>query len=173
MISKRLVDAFSEQINRELYSEYFYLAMAAWLDAEGFSGCANFFKVQVEEERFHAMKMYGFVNERGGRVDLKAIEKPQTEFDSVLEIFEKAYAHEQLVTKLINELMDVTIEEKDHAAKSFLNWFVDEQVEEEASMEDVVNKLKMIKGSPNALFMLDQAMGKRSVAPSGESEPQN
>ncbi len=165
MISKRLVDAFSEQINRELYSEYFYLAMAAWLDAEGFSGCANFFKVQVEEERFHAMKMYGFVNERGGRVDLKAIEKPQTEFDSVLEIFEKAYAHEQLVTKLINELMDVTIEEKDHAAKSFLNWFVDEQVEEEASMDAIVSKLKMIGGNGHGLLMIDNDLSTRVFNP--------
>ena len=165
MISKRLVDAFSEQINRELYSEYFYLAMAAWLDAEGFSGCANFFKVQVEEERFHAMKMYGFVNERGGRVDLKAIEKPQTEFDSVLEIFEKAYAHEQLVTKLINELMDVTIEEKDHAAKSFLNWFIDEQVEEEAAMDTILNKLKLINGDGMGLLMLDKDLSVRTFTP--------
>ena len=129
MISKKLVDAFNEQINKELFSEYLYLSMAAWFEAENLPGCANFFKVQVQEERFHAMKMYDYVNERGGRVLLKAIDQPEIEFKSALEIFEKAYGHEQLVTSLINNLMEVAIEEKDHATKSFLNWFIDEQVE--------------------------------------------
>ena len=165
MISKKLVDAFNEQINKELYSEYFYLAMAAWLDAENLPGCANFFKIQVQEERFHAMKMYDFVNERGGKVVLKAIGKPETEFASALEIFEKAYEHEQLVTSLINSLMDVAIEEKDHAAKSFLNWFIDEQVEEEASMDAIVGKLKMVGGNGHGLLMIDNELGARVFNP--------
>jgi len=165
MISKKLVDAFNEQINKELFSEYFYLAMAAWLDSENLPGCANFFKVQVEEERFHAMKMYDFVNERGGKVILKAIDKPETEYTSVLDIFEKAYKHEQLVTSLIYNLMDVAIEEKDHAAKSFLNWFIDEQVEEEASMDTIVGKLRMIGGKGHGLLMIDIEFGQRVFNP--------
>jgi len=165
MIPKRLVDAFNEQINKELYSEYLYLAMAAWLDAENLPGCANFFKIQVQEERFHAMKMYDFVNERGGRVVLEAIEKPEIDFKSVLEIFEKAYEHEQLVTSLINNLMDIAIEEKDYAAKSFLNWFIDEQVEEEASMDSIVGKLKMIGGKGHGMLMIDNELSTRVFNP--------
>lgn len=161
MISKKLVDAFNEQINKELFSEYFYLAMAAWLEAENLPGCANFFKIQVQEERFHAMKMYDYVNERGGRVILKAIDQPEIEFKSALEIFEKAYEHEQLVTSLINNLMEVAIEEKDHATKSFLNWFIDEQVEEEASMDAIVGKLKMIGGNGHGMLMVDNDLGQR------------
>ena len=125
MISQKLQDAFNEQINKELYSEYLYFSMAAWLDAENLPGFANFFKIQVQEERFHTMKMYDFLNERGGKVYLKEIDKPQVDFASVLEIFEIAYKHEQFVSKLINELMDLAIEEKDHATKSFLNWFIE------------------------------------------------
>jgi len=165
MISKRLVDAFNEQINKELYSEYYYLTMAAWLDSENLPGCANFFKVQVEEERFHAMKMYDFVNERGGKIIMGAIKCPPVEFDSVLDVFEKAYEHEQLVTKLIYGLMDVAIEEKDHAAKSFLNWFIDEQVEEEASMDTIVGKLRMIGGNGHGLLMIDNDLSTRVFTP--------
>ncbi len=161
MISQKLQDAFNEQINKELYSEYFYLAMASWLEAENLPGFANFFKVQVQEERFHAMKMYHFVNERGGRVILDAIKKPKTSFESALEIMELAYKHEQFVSKSINDLMDVAISENDHAAKSFLNWFVDEQVEEEASMDALVGKLKMIGGQGHGMLMVDNELASR------------
>lgn len=165
MISQKLQDAFNEQINKELYSEYLYFSMAAWLDAENLPGCANFFKIQVQEERFHAMKMYDFVNERGGRVILKAIDKPEIEFESAQEIFEKAYEHERLVTNLINNLMDLAIEEKDHSAKSFLNWFVDEQIEEEASMDAIIGKLKMVGGNGHGLLMIDNELGTRVFNP--------
>ncbi len=165
MISKKLVEAFNEQINKEIFSEYFYLAMAAWFDAENLPGFANFFKVQVAEERFHAMKMYDYVNERGGRVLLKAIDQPEIEFESPLAIMEKAYEHEQLVTSLINNLMDVAIEEKDHATRSFLNWFIDEQVEEEASMDAIVVKLKMIGGNGHGMLMVDNDLGARVFNP--------
>ena len=139
--------------------------MAAWFDAENLPGCANFFKIQVQEERFHAMKMYDFLNERGGRVKLKAIEKPEVDFASALEIFEIAYKHEQFVSKLINELMDLAIEEKDHATKSFLNWFIDEQVEEEASMDAIVGKLKMLGGNGHGMLMIDNELGSRVFTP--------
>lgn len=168
MISQKLQDAINYQINRELYSEYYYLSMASYFNSVGLSGFENFFLVQVEEERFHAMKMYSFLNERGARVVLQAIEAPKTEFKSPLEVFELAYDHEKLVSKLINELMDLAIEENDHAARNHLNWFVEEQVEEEASMDTIVNKLKLINGEGHGLLMLDNELAQRSFTPPAE-----
>ena len=165
MISKKLQDAFNEQINKELYSEYLYLSMAAYFDSVSLPGCANFMKVQIQEERFHAMKMYNFVNERGGRVELKEIKRPQVDFKSPLEVFEMSYKHEQYVSRSINELMDIAISENDHATKSFLNWFVDEQVEEEDSMDTIVNKLKLIGGQGHGLLMIDNELGTRVFNP--------
>jgi len=165
MISKKLEDAINYQINRELFSEYYYLSMASYFSSVGLSGFENFFLVQVEEERFHAMKMYKFLNEKGGKVTLQAIEEPTTVFKSPLEVFELAYTHEKLVSKLINELMDLAIQENDHAAKNHLNWFVDEQVEEEDSMDTIVNKLKLIDGEGYGLLMLDKDLGQRTFTP--------
>ncbi len=165
MISQTLQKAINHQINRELFSEYYYLSMASYFNSVGLSGFENFFLVQVEEERFHAMKMYRFLNERGGRVYLQEIEAPKTEFKSPLEIFTLALEHEQLVSKLINNLMDLAIKENDHAAVNHLNWFVDEQVEEEASMETILNKLKLIGGEGHGLLMLDNELGSRVFNP--------
>jgi len=165
MISQKLQDAFNYQINRELFSEYYYLSMASYFSSVGLSGFENFFLVQVEEERFHAMKMYKFLNEKGGKVTLQTIEQPKIEFKSPLEVFELAYDHEKLVSKLINDLMDLAIIENDHAAKNHLNWFVDEQVEEEDSMETIVNKLKLINGEGYGLLMLDNELSLRSFTP--------
>jgi ferritin len=165
MISQKLQDAFNYQINRELFSEYYYLSMASYFSSVGLSGFENFFLVQVEEERFHAMKMYKFLNEKGGKVTLQTIEQPKIEFKSPLEVFELAYDHEKLVSKLINDLMDLAIIENDHAAKNHLNWFVDEQVEEEDSMETIVNKLKLINGEGYGLLMLDNELALRSFTP--------
>jgi len=165
MISQKLQDAINYQINKELFSEYYYLSMASYFSSVGLDGFENFFLVQVEEERFHAMKMYHFLNERGSRVILSQIDTPKTEFKSPLEVFQLAYEHEQLVTKLINDLMDIAIAENDHAARSFLNWFVDEQVEEEASMETIVNKLKLIGGAGHGLLMMDQELAARTFTP--------
>lgn len=168
MISQKLEKAINEQINKELYSEYLYLSMAAYFAGKGLAGFENFFLIQVQEERFHAMKMYHFLNERGGRAIMKPIGGPDTEFDSPLDVFEKAYKHEQYVTSLINGLMDLAMKENDHAAKSFLNWFIDEQVEEEASMEGIVNKLTMIGGEGNGLLMLDKELAARTFTPAVE-----
>ena len=165
MISKKLQNAINKQINKELYSEYLYLSMAAYLESIGLEGFANFFKVQVQEERFHTMKFFDYVNERGGRVILEAIDCPQVEFKSPVEIFEIAYKHEQYVTKLINELMEVAIKENDHAARSFLNWYIDEQVEEEASMDKILNQLKMIDGKGQGMLMLDRELAQRIFTP--------
>ncbi len=165
MISKKLEEAINYQINRELYSEYYYLSMASYFNSVGLSGFENFFLIQVEEERFHAMKLYRFLNEKGGRVNLQAIEAPKTKFNSALEVFELAYDHEKLVSKLINDLMDLAIKENDHAAKNHLNWFVEEQVEEEASMETTLNKLKLIGGEGHGLLMLDNELAQRVFTP--------
>ncbi len=165
MISKNLEEAINNQINRELFSEYYYLSMASYFNSTGLSGFENFFLVQVEEERFHAMKMYRFLNERGGRVFLKEIEAPKTEFNSPLEVFELAYDHERLVSSLINSLMDLAIQENDHAAKRHFDWFVEEQVEEEASMETILNKLKLVKGEGHGLLMLDNELSLRVFTP--------
>ncbi|MGC9336720.1 MAG: ferritin [Candidatus Cloacimonadia bacterium] len=165
MISQKIEKAINEQINKELYSEYLYLAMAAYLDANDLGGFAHFFKIQGDEERFHAMKLYDYINKRGGRVILEQIDKPNHEFDGVIDIFEKAYEHEQYVTKLINDLMDLAIKENDYATKSLLDWYVDEQVEEEASMKHLLNQIKMIDGKGNGLLMLDKELSSRTFTP--------
>lgn len=165
MISPKLEKAINYQINRELFSEYYYLSMASYFNSIGLDGFENFFLVQVEEERFHAMKLYRFLNEKGGRVVLSAIEEPKTEFKSPLEVFELAFEHEKLVSRLINDLMDLAIKENDHAAKNHLNWFVEEQVEEEASMESILNKLKLINGEGHGMLMLDSELAQRVFTP--------
>ena len=129
MLNQEMEEQLNEQINAELYSAYLYQAMAAYFEDEDLDGFANWMDIQAQEELSHARKIYDFINERGGRVKLKAIEAPQNEWDSPLNAFEDAYAHEQKITKMIDDLVNLAIEENDHAANSFLQWFVDEQVE--------------------------------------------
>ena len=162
MISQKMQDAINEMINKEIYSEYLYLSMAAYLDSISLSGMANFMKIQVQEERSHALKFYDFLNERGGRVILSEIKAPKVHFDSPTQLFEEALHHEEFVTKSINELMDIAIAENDHAARSFLNWYVDEQVEEEANADEIVQQLKFIEGNKHAIYMLDREMAQRT-----------
>ena len=163
MLSEKMESAINEQINKELYSGYLYLAMAAYLESENLPGFAIWMEQQAKEELSHAMKFYAFVNERNGSVVLGAIDKPPAEWDSVLAVFEHAYGHEKKVTGMIHNLVNMAIEESDHATRSFLDWYVDEQVEEESSVNDVVQKLTMIGDSTNGLFMLDRAMAQRGA----------
>ena len=165
MIKQTLQDAINEQINKEIFSEYYYLSMVAYFESEDLPGFAQFFKVQVEEERFHGMKFFDYLNERGGKVILKGIENPKTDFDSPLQVFELAYKHEQYVTELINNLMDIAIKENDHALQSFLQWFIDEQVEEEASMSKYVNQLKRMNGNGHGIIMIDRELAQRTFVP--------
>lgn len=165
MLSQKLQDAFNAQINKELYSEYLYLSMAAYYYTLDLDGFANYFMVQTQEEHFHAMKMFNFVNERGGRVIFKQLDEPEVDFKSPVEVFTKTYEHEQFVTKSINELMDVAIKENDHAAASFLKWFIDEQVEEEATVSKILSKLKLIGGEGQGLLMLDTELAARVFTP--------
>jgi len=165
MISKKMEKALNGQINAELYSAYLYLSMEAYFRSLNLNGFANWMRVQTQEEIFHVTKMYNFIDERGGRITLKAIEGPPTEWDSPLAVFEAAYAHEQKVSGLINDLVNLAIEEKDHATNTFLQWFVNEQVEEESSADDVVQQLKMMKDAPGGMFMLDRELGQRVFTP--------
>lgn len=162
MISSKLQDAINEQINKELYSEYLYFSMAAYLERLGLPGFSNFMRIQAQEEHAHVIKFYNYLLERQGKVVLKAIAAPDVEFESPQEVFKQTYEHEQYVTSLINNLMTIAIEEKDYAAQSFLNWFIDEQVEEEASMDKVLAQLKMVSGDGKGMYLLDKELGLRS-----------
>ncbi len=165
MLTNKMQQALNDQVNAELYSSYLYLSMAAYFESVDLPGFSNWMRVQAQEELVHALKFYDFINERGGRVTLTAIDGPPTQWDSPLAVFEQAYAHEQKVTGLINSLVDTAEVLKDHATRSFLSWFVDEQVEEEASADGVVRKLKLAGESGSGLFMIDQELGQRVFTP--------
>ncbi len=163
VIQKKMEEALNKQINRELYSAYLYLSMAAYFEAQNLKGMAQWMKVQTGEEQGHAMKIYGFILNRGGKVTLEAIDKPKTDWDSPAEAFAEAYEHEQKVTAMIGDLVDIAQAENDKAALVMLQWFVTEQVEEEASTCEIADKLKLIKGAPQGLFMMDHALGARGA----------
>ncbi|GMW02461.1 MAG: bacterial non-heme ferritin [Candidatus Hydrogenedentota bacterium] len=169
MASKKMIEALNKHVNLELYSAYIYAAMAAWFDGENMHGFASWMKAQAGEEVGHAAKMYKYIHDVDGRVTLEAIEKPQDRFKSPLQVFEAAYGHEKVVTKAIYALVDQAIKEGDHGTNAFLQWFVNEQIEEEATASDVVGRLKMAGDAPGALLLLDREMGGRSAG-AGESE---
>ncbi len=170
MLGKKIEEAFNEQINWELYSGYLYLSMSAYFHSINLSGFAKWMYAQALEEGSHAMKFFNFINERGGRVELLATKAPEKEWDSPLAAFEQAYEHECFVSSRINDLVNLSLEEKDHASNNFLQWFVSEQVEEEASVDEVVQKLKLIGGDGGGLFMIDQELGQRVFAPPAAEE---
>jgi ferritin len=150
-----------------MYSAYLYLAMNAYFQSINFNGFAQWMRVQCQEEMGHAMKIYDFITERGGRVALEAIDKPQSEWKSPLAAFEAAYKHEQKVTGLINGLVELAGKEKDHATGIFLQWFVSEQVEEEKNASEIVAKLQILKDSAGPMYMLDKELGKRKTESEG------
>ena len=161
MISEKMQNALNAQINAELYSAYLYLAMSACFEAENLPGMAAWMQAQAQEEMVHAMKLYHYAHEARGRVTLAPIEGPPAHWDGPLAVFEAAFAHEQKVTGLIHGLVDLAIAERDHATNIMLQWFVTEQVEEEASADQVVQQLKRIGDSPQGLAMLDRELGLR------------
>jgi len=171
MLSKEMEKEMNVQINKELYSAYFYLAMAAWCDDENLEGFGTFFKAQAEEEVVHAMKFYSYMNERGNAVALEAIDKPKTDFKDIEEIFQLGLEHEKYVTGRINGLVNLAIKESDHASKTFLDWFVSEQVEEEATFDGILKKIQLVGKTGHGLLMLDGQVGQRTpmmAAPQGE-----
>lgn len=161
MLGKALEDALNEQINKELYSAYLYLAMSAFCEASSLPGFARWMRIQAEEESAHAMRFFDHVNDRGGRVLLKAIEAPPPVWKSPLEMFEDVLAHEKKVTGMINRLYELAVKENDYASQMELQWFITEQVEEEKSASDVVEQLKTIGDEGMALLMLDRELGAR------------
>ncbi|CDE59557.1 ferritin-like protein [Fusobacterium sp. CAG:439] len=162
MISEKLEKAFNVQINKEFYSEYLYLSMQAYFERLNLKGFVNWMSVQVQEERAHAMGMFDYLNQRGGSVILEAIEKPEVDWKSPLDVFENVLKHEEYVTASINELMDAAEEVKDRAAMSFLNWYLKEQVEEEDNAGQVLATLKLIGDDKKALLMLDKELAART-----------
>lgn len=161
-MNEKMVKAFNEQINKEFYSEFLYLAMKGYFAELNLQGFVNWFDVQVQEERAHAYGMFDYVIERGASVELLAIDKPEVKGKTPLEVFEQVLEHEKFVTSRINYLMDVAEEVKDRAALSFLDWYLKEQVEEEASVGGVLATLKLIGDDKNALLLLDKDLATRT-----------
>ena len=162
MIDGRMQEALNRHANAEFYSSYLYLSMSAYFQSINLTGFAHWMRVQAREELAHAMKFYEHVIGRGGRVSLQAVEAPTSQWDSPLAAFEDAYRHEQKVTGLINQLVDEAVQTRDHATNAFLQWFVSEQVEEEASVDAIVQRLKLVGGAPGGLFMIDHHLGERT-----------
>ncbi|MCQ6562023.1 ferritin [Paenibacillus mendelii] len=165
MMNDKLSQALNDQLNFEFYSAHVYLAIAAYCSGESLDGFANFFIVQAEEERFHAMKIYKYLNDRGKRVSMTGMNTPKNAYGSILEAFEHAYEHEQIVTRRIYDLSDIAMNDREHATIQFLKWFIDEQVEEESMFDSIINKLKRIDQDSNAFFMLDNEFAQRVFTP--------
>jgi ferritin len=170
MLKKVIEDAINQQIVREMYSSNLYLAMSAYFASINLKGFANWMHIQAEEEMLHALKFFDYVIDRGGKVKIGQIGAPPSEWESPLAVFEDALRHEQLVTGWINELADLAFAEKDHATSSMLQWFIDEQVEEEATTSEIVERLKLIGDSKGALFFLDNELKSRKSAPKEPTE---
>ena len=160
-LSKKMLDAMNEQIKEEMASAYIYLSMAAYCESINLSGFASWMQAQSNEELEHAMKFYGHITERGGRVVFEALEQPPVEFGGPVDVFEKTLAHEKHITGRIHDLYTLATEEKDYASLGLLQWFVDEQVEEESTASEILDTLKMIGDKGQALYMLDRQLGTR------------
>ena len=161
MINQKMEQAINDQIQKELYSSYLYLAMSAYSETQNLKGFAHWLKLQHDEEKEHAMKLVDYLLERGGKVAYQALEAPPAEFGTPIEVFEQVLAHELYITASIHKLYELAVAEKDIAAQIFLQWFVTEQVEEEANVTEVLEKLKMIGDKSSGILYMDKAMAKR------------
>ena len=165
MVSENILKLLNDQVKKELHSAYVYLGIEAYLADLGLKGMANWFRIQTQEELDHAMKFFGYISEVGGLAQLGTIEEVSTTYNTPLEAMKAALGHERYITGEIYKIADVAVEEKDHKTNSFLKWFIDEQVEEEANAEDNVKNLELVKDSPNGLFMIDREMAARVYVP--------
>jgi ferritin len=161
MISEAMLEALTRQLNNEFYSSYVYLAMAAWLEDNSLRGVASWFRVQAQEELAHAMIVHNYLLDRDARITLRAIEQPQSEFKGLRDVFETALGHEREVTRNFNAIAALAGEERDFATSNFTRYFIDEQVEEEASFRDIIDQLKLVGDNGHAIFMLDKDLGTR------------
>ena len=163
MIAESIQRDFNQHIQFEMASSYLYLSMAAWCEEQGLKGFGNWMRQQAEEERLHVMKFFDFMLDRGGTVKLQAIEAPKNEWESPLDVFQEAYEHECEVTRRINRLVDTVMEVRDHQANAFLQWFVSEQVEEEANVGDVVGRLRLVGDDGRGILLVDQELAVRTA----------
>ncbi|UCE06289.1 MAG: ferritin [bacterium] len=170
MISDKMAAKINEQIKNELYSGHLYLSMAAYCSSVDMDGFANFFIVQEQEERFHAMKFYHYLVEQNQDVKIYGLDQPKQDFKSLEEVFDMAWKHEQKVTSLLNDIMHLAVEEKDFATQSLMHWYIDEQVEEEASMLGILKKIQMLGEKGHGIFMLDAQMKARKFNPPASGE---
>lgn len=165
MVNEIMEKALNSQLNAEVYSGYLYLSMAAYFENNDLSGFANWMRVQAHEELDHGMKFYDYIIRRGGKVTLTEIEAPQIQWENPVDVFEHVLAHEKKVSSLINDLVDLAIESKDHATNNFLQWFVEEQVEEEENAMDILSKVKFANSSPEIIYKLNEEFGTRVYTP--------
>lgn len=165
MLSKKLTEELNEQIKFEFFSAHLYLSMASYCANNDLPGFENWFLAQVDEERFHAMKFYNYMNARGEKALLKGFDDPKSDFKSIVDVFAYSLEHERFVTSRIYHLMDIAQSEKEYATISLLNWFVNEQVEEEENFGKLLSQLKKIKGDPNGLYRLDAELATRTFVP--------
>ena len=165
MINKRVEEELNKQLNAEFYSAYLYLSMSAYCADNNLAGFSHWMRMQFEEEQAHAMKFFQYILDRGGNVKLQEIEKPQHEWNGIIDVFEHTLRHEQHVTSMINDLVNVAMEERDHATVNLLQWYVSEQVEEEATVSDLLDQLRLIEGKGPGLFMLDREAKLRTNTP--------
>ena len=156
MIKKRVEEELNKQLNAELYSAYLYLSMSAYCADNNLAGFSHWMRLQFEEEQAHAMRFFQFILDRGGKVELKAINEPKHDWEDIIDVFDNVLRHEQHITSMINDLVNVAMEERDHASVNFLQWYVSEQVEEEATVSDLLDQLRLIEGKGPGLFMLDR-----------------
>jgi len=168
MMKAKIQKAFNKHLNAESFSAHLYMSMSAYFDSVNMKGMANWMRLQADEESMHARKFFDYILSRGGKVNLDKIDAPQIEWKSPLDAFESAYEHEKLITAKINGLVDLSLAESDHASNAFLQWFVTEQVEEEESVSEIVDQLKLVGDAPGALFMLDKELNQRSPTPAAE-----
>jgi ferritin len=163
MASEKMIEALNKQLNAELYSSYAYVAMAAYFDSQSLEGFAHWMKQQAQEELAHAQRFYAYIDDIGGRVTLAGIDAPKNEYGSPLEVFESVLEHEKKVSKMIYDLVDLARKESDHATETFLQWFVSEQVEEEANASRIVDQMRLVAEHPHGIFMMDRQLGERAA----------
>ena len=170
MISKKMAKELNKQLNKEFYSAYLYLAMSAYCNKSDFPGAANWFLEQYQEEQDHATRIYNYLIDQDAKVDLQAVDKPPKKFGSLLQTYTESLEHEQFMTKNLNELSNFALQEKDHATYNLLQWFVNEQVEEESTVSDIISKLKMVGEDGYGLLMIDGELGQRSATNSDTAQ---
>lgn len=170
MISKKMSKALNAQLNWEVYSSYVYAAMASWFKTQNLNGFSNWMDIQVKEELDHAGIFYEFLHDLGADVEFDAIPKPKNKWKNSKEVFEESLHHEQGVTKRINNLIDLALADRDHATNARLQWFISEQVEEEANVQAILQQLELVKDSPDALLMLDRELAQRVYTPSSQGK---